>query len=584
AKVVVRAYRVLGMAYRRVGDLPAALNYLERALRGYERLGHTPWIAYLHQDLSVAYAEYGDLHRAIIHLRQALRYWRDVGNPAQLARVTNDLGFIHYLNGEFEEAQEALEEALLRAREAESLQAEAYVLASLGDLYRDLGRLEEAVARFQESYQIAERAQENFLMVYCLNGQAEVARLRGSHARAERLAQRALALAQSHLSPYEMALCRMTLGINDYERGHLDAGERELLAAAQQFEQGGARRELARARLHLAFLAFLAKRPRTALQRLLQALETAGQLGYDHFLVAEARTMLPMLRQVAELDEEGIVAAFLERVQEHLSTAESQERAEPLPRGVPPPRSDETPYALRVYALGPTQVFLHTEPVLLSRWASVRTRELFFFLLAHPEGVRREQVGALFWPDLPPSRMNTVFHTVLYRLRRALFNDCVVYQDGLYRLNDQVQWWYDVREFERLLEEAEEARSPEEQIERYQEALALYRGDYLEEFYADWCQRERERLRERYLAAAMRLADLYLAHGTPELAIGVCQSVLARDRYQERAYHRLMRAYAATGDRTAAIRAYRQCVDLLREDLGLDPLPETEELYRQILG
>ncbi len=64
----------------------------------------------------------------------------------------------------------------------------------------------------------------------------------------------------------------------------------------------------------------------------------------------------------------------------------------------------------------------------------------------------------------------------------------------------------------------------------------------------------------------------------------MCQSVLARDRYQERAYHRLMRAYAATGDRTAAIKAYRQCVDLLREDLGLDPLPETEELYRQILG
>jgi len=583
-KVVVRAYRVLGMAYRRLGDLPAALNHLERALRGYERLGYAPWIAVLHQDLSVAYAEYGDLHRAIIHLRQALRYWRDVGNPAQLARVTNDLGFIHYLNGEFEEAQEALEEALLRAREAGSPQAEAYVLASLGDLYRDTGRLTEAVAKFQEGYQVAERVQENFLMVYCLNGQAEVARLRGAHARAERLAQRALALAQSHHSPYEMALCRMTLGINDYERGNLGAGERELLAAAHQFEQGGARRELARARLHLAFLAFLSKRPKKALQRLAQALETAGQLGYDHFLVAEARVMLPMLRQVAELDEEGIVAAFLERVQEHVSTPEGQEEAEPLPKGTGRPQSDEARYALRVYALGPTQVFLHAEPVLLSRWASVRTRELFFFLLAHPEGVRRDQVGALFWPDLPPSRMNTVFHTVLYRLRRALFNDCVVYQEGRYRLNDQVQWWYDVQEFERLLDEAAEAQSPEEQIGRYQEALALYRGDYLEEFYSDWCQQERERLRERYIAAAMRLADLYLERGEPESAIGVCQAVLARDRYQERAYHRLMRAYAATGDRTAAIKAYRQCVDLLREDLGLDPLPETEDLYRQILG
>lgn len=581
-KVIVRTYRVLGMAYRRVGDLPSSLNHLERALRGYERLGYPRWVAVSHHDLGAVYAEYGDLHQAIVHLRQALRYWRDVGNPAQLARVTNDLGFIHYLNGEFEEAEEVLEEALLRAREAESPQAEAYVLASLGDLFRDTGCLTEAAARFQEGYQVAERVQENFLMVYCLNGLAETARLRGAHARAERLAQRALALAQSHHSPYEMALCRMTLGVNDYERGNLGAGERELLAAARQFEQGGARRELARARLHLAYLAFLSKRPKKALQRLAQAMETASQLGYDHFLVAEARTMLPMLRQLAELDDEGLAATLMDRAREGMP---AQEEPEPAPApGEPTLQAEEARYALRVYALGPTQVFLHAEPVLLSRWASVRTRELFFFLLAHPEGVRREQVGDLFWPDLPPSRMNSVFHTVLYRLRRALFNDCVVYQDGRYRLNEQVYWWYDVREFERLLDEARKVEDPQERIARYQEALALYRGDYLEEFYSDWCQQERERLRERYMAAAMQLADLYLEQGEPELAIGVCQSVLARDRYQERAYHRLIRAHAAMGDRTAAIKAYRQCVDLLREDLGLDPLPETEELYRQILG
>jgi len=141
-----------------------------------------------------------------------------------------------------------------------------------------------------------------------------------------------------------------------------------------------------------------------------------------------------------------------------------------------------------------------------------------------------------------------------------------------------------VQDFERLLDGTKETDDQDEQIELFQEALALYRGDYLEEFYSDWCQRERERLRERYLTAAMALADLYYGREDMELSIGVCQSVLARDRYQERAYRRLIRCYAAMDDRAAAIKAYRQCVELLREDLGLDPMPETEELYRQILG
>ena len=457
------------------------------------------------------------------------------------------------------------------------------MLASLGDLHRDMGKLQEAQDSFQEANRVAERVQDGFLTVYSLNGLSDTARIRKRHGRAERLAQRALATAQSHHSPYEAALCRSTLGINDYQRGNLVAGERELLAAAKHFESGGTRRELARVRLHLAQVAFVSGRPKQTCQRLSQAIEAASELGYDRFLTLEAGAMLPMVEKAASLDgSDGPCSRFLERVRQFAPVSEPR-----LELGVPTQAETETQeerYALRIYALGPTQVFLDSEPVLLSRWASVRTRELFFFLLTQPEGVRREQVGDLFWPDLPASRMNSVFHTVLYRLRRALFSECIVYEDSRYRFNAGVEWWYDVQVFEELLEEARGGEDQDVQIELYQQALALYRGDYLEEFYSDWCERERERLRERYMAGAMSLADLHFGRGDVDASIGVCQSLLARDRYQERAYRRLMRCYSEVGDRAAAIKTYRQCVELLREDLGLDPMPETEELYRQVLG
>src|SRR3546814_4577297 len=45
----------------------------------------------------------------------------------------------------------------------------------------------------------------------------------------------------------------------------------------------------------------------------------------------------------------------------------------------------------------------------------------------------------------------------------------------------------------------------------------------------------------------------------------------------------LMRAFAASGQRTSALAAYDACRSLLREELDVAPEPETEALYKAIL-
>ena len=52
---------------------------------------------------------------------------------------------------------------------------------------------------------------------------------------------------------------------------------------------------------------------------------------------------------------------------------------------------------------------------------------------------------------------------------------------------------------------------------------------------------------------------------------------------RERSYQHLMRAYAATGDKTRAINAYHQLNKLLADELGSNPSPETEALYLALL-
>jgi DNA-binding SARP family transcriptional activator len=44
-----------------------------------------------------------------------------------------------------------------------------------------------------------------------------------------------------------------------------------------------------------------------------------------------------------------------------------------------------------------------------------------------------------------------------------------------------------------------------------------------------------------------------------------------------------MRCEAALGNRAEAVRAYHQCRQLLREQLGVDPSPETQALFVTLL-
>ena len=114
-------------------------------------------------------------------------------------------------------------------------------------------------------------------------------------------------------------------------------------------------------------------------------------------------------------------------------------------------------------------------------------------------------------------------------------------------------------------------------------AESLYQGDYLQEdLYEDWPTAQRERLRRTYCDLADRLSEHYIRNGEYNAAISLCHRVLARDNCHEPAHRRLMRCYLAQGQRHLAVRQYLTCVQVLQEELGLEPSQETDALYRSI--
>jgi two-component SAPR family response regulator len=76
---------------------------------------------------------------------------------------------------------------------------------------------------------------------------------------------------------------------------------------------------------------------------------------------------------------------------------------------------------------------------------------------------------------------------------------------------------------------------------------------------------------------------LYMEIGRLEEALKVCGIVLESDPLIEEVYRLKMRVYAAQGDRVAVLRQYQTCSDIFRDELGIKPSKETEELYRRLI-
>jgi DNA-binding SARP family transcriptional activator len=162
----------------------------------------------------------------------------------------------------------------------------------------------------------------------------------------------------------------------------------------------------------------------------------------------------------------------------------------------------------------------------------------------------------------------------------------VLLEEGYYRLSPEVRIATDVDEFDGLYERGrslERANRAEEAAALYEEAVGLYRGDYLiEDLYEDWTMVERERLSNTCVEMLDRLAVYYLEGGRPRDSVRLCYMALEKDLCHEHSHRILMRCYARLGQRDRALRQYRLCERILSQKYNTAPSPETRNLHRSI--
>lgn len=197
----------------------------------------------------------------------------------------------------------------------------------------------------------------------------------------------------------------------------------------------------------------------------------------------------------------------------------------------------------------------------------------------------------LFWPDADPEAARRNLYQAIYNLRQALQNGDddyphILCEDSCYCPNPDADIWIDSQEFRlhyQTGQQMEREGCMRQAIEAYEQAENLYGGEFLaEDRYEDWLIVHRENLKHAYLDILDQLSQYYFDQGQFAMCVAYCQKILVEDACREDAHRRLMRCYMSHGQRHLALRQYHTCVEALKRELDVPPMPATIELYRKI--
>jgi len=250
---------------------------------------------------------------------------------------------------------------------------------------------------------------------------------------------------------------------------------------------------------------------------------------------------------------------------------------------------------LTIRLFGRFEVLRGRRPIPNKAWGRAKTQKLFKILLSEPgRPFTHEQLVEPLYPTSTPEKVIRNLRGRVSELRRALEpaltrgrnSRFILHVRGGYCLNPEAPYRLDTEVFQQLLEGAQRLEGEqrwEEARKRYEEALALYRGEFLaEDRYEDWTQGPRRYWRERHLAALSQLAECYAHLGHYGRAVERCRKILALEPYRESAYRQLMLYHYSMGDKGKALLTYKQCLRALKEHLDVRPSLETHRLYEHI--
>jgi LuxR family maltose regulon positive regulatory protein len=574
-----------GICFVTKGEWAAAERDFRAALQSAEEQHDERHARLIRHNLGLPAMMRGDFGDALRWLGRMLHSDDNLPPIPQEATAHLNIARCHLYRGELEKSEQHLDLALEGCQLFNMVGQLGETLEAYGNLYRERGDL----ARAADSYERAERSYADagidLANVELWEERALMMLKAGDEARARKQIDRLLERRPADQNPIGHFTARLTRGRILLASREFEMAREDFDAAVSYFREHGLYYYDAQACMGLAVCDQAATREPALLENLRRALDLAARYDYDYWLRQE---MAAYPAVFSSEDAQDLLPADL--------------RGAPMPAPAPQvviaPAHITEPARLvdlTISMLGSIDIFRdRARPFAADAWTTRRSRDILCFIASRPHRrAPKDSIIDTFWRDIDLQTIEKNFHPTMSHIRKALNSkqplkqNFLVYRDGEYQLNSEFSYRIDTEQFDRFIADAETARRErnfDQCISLYEEAIALYRGEFMQGSYDDWVEQQRGYYQEQYLRMLESLAAVAEKKQEFMRAMDLAQRILRDDPFREDIHCLVMRAQAALGNRVAVKEQYEALRALLQKELGVEPAAPTQKAYKDLLG
>ncbi|RUL55516.1 BTAD domain-containing putative transcriptional regulator [Lysinibacillus antri] len=303
---------------------------------------------------------------------------------------------------------------------------------------------------------------------------------------------------------------------------------------------------------------------------------------YNYYFFLTKRTLFGPENSLMVLQMLNYYMEYCEADAHYISQLLQYKKGDPIPK-----------HYFTLHLFGPFTMFRNGVEVIDKEWKREKAKELFLYLYMNRHRfVAKEEIMHVLWPNGDEQAMNRDFKVVYNACLKVLEpqrqardeSAYIVRKQSMYQLHQKLAFTSDQEYFERFANIGLEQRDLHLGQDWLVRAVAYYKGDLLEDLQSfEWLQSKREDLHHLFILVVERIAQNFMRLKDFQKVIQWAEKLVRLDNTWEEGYRLLMLAYYHLENRPQAIKWYEKCVEVLEEELNIEPMETTVQVFEMIV-